>query len=251
MSTIDTTGNIHRPAGAPGGGQFAGRVNTAPAQGLSADATAAATTIRTWHSRETLHTAADNWMISDFEAEHPAAAVEDYRDWLMEVPEEFHDDGARDYGSEERRGAVRTISARMAAGQAGVLVETGSLRKGDRVDLSRLWSSDHYPKPIADFAARGFGVIASDATETAQGETIVSLSNFDHPIVVPNGTALPVQGVSFRGQQMTERELVRRLLSDGELAPAARDMAPREAIDQYIAANALDSADADYPEVLL
>lgn len=30
MSTVDSSGNIHRGAGAPGGGQFAGKVNTAP-----------------------------------------------------------------------------------------------------------------------------------------------------------------------------------------------------------------------------
>lgn len=40
MSTIDTSGNIHKGAGAPGGGQFAGKVNTAPAATLDAGTTA-------------------------------------------------------------------------------------------------------------------------------------------------------------------------------------------------------------------
>lgn len=34
MSTIDASGNIHRGAGAPGGGQFAGKVNSAPERTL-------------------------------------------------------------------------------------------------------------------------------------------------------------------------------------------------------------------------
>ena len=37
MSTIDSAGNIHKGAGAPGGGQFAGRVNTAPTGTLTDD----------------------------------------------------------------------------------------------------------------------------------------------------------------------------------------------------------------------
>jgi len=42
--TIDSSGNIHRGAGIPGGGQFAGRVNAAPNTHLADDATEASIT---------------------------------------------------------------------------------------------------------------------------------------------------------------------------------------------------------------
>jgi hypothetical protein len=35
MTTIDTSGNAHRPAGSPAGGQFAGKVNSSPADTLN------------------------------------------------------------------------------------------------------------------------------------------------------------------------------------------------------------------------
>jgi len=250
--SIDQIGNVHLPAGAPGGGQFAGRVNAAPTGPLTETTD---TFVRAWPKPLPLETAESNWILAGFEEEYPEQTPTDMRAFLSDVPVEWVEDGSgyenRVYDGDARRGAVRTVCARLAAGQGGLLTEVAALKAGDRVDLSRLWTTDDYPPYFADWAASNYGIVEDRAWETADGDVIVRFSNEAHPLVLPIGAAVPVQAITFHGQQFTERELVEKLVAAGELSPAAKDMVPRDALDQYITANGLEPGDIDYPEVLL
>lgn len=245
MTTIDAHGNKHLGRGAPGAGQFAGRSPARPTESLVPGPHPAASV------EERFRTAANNDFIATFEEEHPHATAGEYRAWLEAVPGEWildrHGEEIQVFDGDERRAAVSALTARLAAGQAGILTEAGDLRDGDRVDLSRLWADGTTEE--VEFASAQFGIVAGYPTETGEGETIVTLSNTDRPIVVPTGTVLPVQGVTFRGEQMTERELARRLA--WETPRRTPEESPREVLNMFISDRKLEPGDDDYPAVIL
>jgi|GEM_PF-4935384 len=239
-----------QPSGSPVGGQFAPKGNTTPEQALAVPASIEPFILTRAGIRRQLPTGERNWMVSDFDAEFPEPTHDDYRQFLFEtIPAEQTDDGEWDYDTSERREAAQAISARLAEGQAGVLVEVGGLDVGDRVDLARLWGGDH---DHADWASQEWAEVSSTAMETDDGETIVTFRNGPGPLVAPNGTVIPVAGHRYRGVEYTERGLVRQLLREKEVTVAAEwDMTPRQAIAAFIEANALHPDDTDYPEVIL
>ncbi|MGN7187532.1 hypothetical protein [Microbacterium enclense] len=144
-----------------------------------------------WGKPERLETAAENWMLGDFEAEHPDPTPDDFRDFLLSPPPECSDDGEPNENSDTRRSVVRSISARLVAGQPGTLIEASSLKPGDSIDLSRFWDCDDYLDLDREWARANRGVVNDRPTESRDGTTIFRLSNYSRPVILPNGTLIP------------------------------------------------------------
>lgn len=60
--------------------------------------------------------------------------------------------------------------------------------------------------------------------------------------------AKPKSRWSRNGRTLTAKTTVEKMISDGDLSPAARNMAPADAFEQYTEANALDSDDPSVPQ---
>ena len=251
MASIDQDGNLHDAAG-----RFAGHVNTRPAASLaSRTQQAGAPAYRTRAGKRTeLATGATNEFVADFDFMHPDPSLDDYRLFLLDPPVESHPDPYREgepfYDGDERREAVQAISARLAAGQAGILTEAGALHPGDRIDLSRLWVTPDYDTVRAEWAASNYAIIGDIPMETGDGDTIFRLSNSPHPVVVPSGTMFPVQAVTFRGEQVTERDAVRTLIREGLIAEDRREHYADALVD-YAATHGIFPSHPDYPEPVI
>ena len=146
--------------------------------------------------------------------------------------------------------AAQAIAARLAARQAGIHTEAGGLQPRDGIDLSRLWVTPDYDTVRAEWAASNYAIIGDIPMETGDGDTIFRLSNSPHPVVVPSGTMFPVQAVTFRGEQVTERDAVRTLIREGLIAEDRREHYADALVD-YAATHGIFPSHPDYPEPVI
>lgn len=238
--TIDVNGNHHAAAG-PHGGQF---ISRAPSRPESSLIDGAARPVRSWRDDEPLATAYDSDIVADFERVHgPGGDIRALREFVRDMPATY------DVDANERRAAVSALTARMAAGQAGLLVDGKYLHPGDRIDLSRLWSDD-VPADVADWASSTLAILADQPSETHDGQLVFRLANHNRPVVTAAGTVFAVAAVRWRGRDMTETECADGIIATGALSSRMAGEQPHVIIAEYTRLQRASST-PDAPEALL